>query len=471
MTTDSSEQALIIKLLTRLEVPVSLGGIEKNLDFSIGKKTLQRRLRKMIEAELIVRIGDKRNTKYTFNKDTPSNDSVNISIDKDKTVSITSADRADKDTGHSIFSKPTNLLLNFLETPSYGRIKCGYQFKLIDDYVPNETQYVPDDMRSRLHEQGKRFDKKLAAGTYARNIVQRLLIDLSYNSSRLEGNTYTKLDTQKLIEQGLTAQGKINEETVMIMNHKEAILFLVENAEQIQLNAFLIRNLHYLLSQDLMKNPKACGNIRQVEVAIGKSTYLPLCNPHQLDEQLALLLRKAAQITNPFEQSFFLLIHLSYLQAFEDVNKRTARLACNIAFIKENLCPLSFVDVPQDDYFKALLYFYEKNEWQPALELFQWAYYKSCEQYDVVKVSLGEIDTFKIQYRALRKEAMGEVIRQKLTGETLEVYLKTFCAEKTIESADKFITMTKSELEHLHSGAIIGLGITEEAFKTWKMMQ
>ncbi|MFT5163891.1 MAG: Fic family protein, partial [Alteromonadaceae bacterium] len=420
---------------------------------------------------IVVKVGEKRNTQYTLNKDNLAKASVNIATNKDNSVSIAKADDINEDTRHSIFSKHANLLLNYLKTPSYGRVKCSYQLKLIDDYIPNETQYVPNEIKNQLYEQGKRFDKKLAAGTYARNIVQRLLIDLSYNSSRLEGNTYTQLDTQKLIEEGLTAEGKVNEETVMIMNHKEAILFLVENAEEIVLNSFLIRNIHHLLSQDLLKNPKACGNIRQVEVAIGKSTYLPLSNPHQLEEQLALLLRKAAQIINPFEQSFFLLIHLSYLQAFEDVNKRTARLACNIAFIKENLCPLSFIDVPQDDYFKALLYFYEKNEWQPALELFQWAYLKSCEQYDVVKESLGEIDTFRIQYRAIRKEAMGEVIRQGLTGEEIEIYLKMFCLQRTIEFSDKFITMTMGELKHLHSGAIVGLGITEKTFKAWKKTQ
>lgn len=466
------EQALIVTLLASVEIPISLGEIEKKLDFSINKKTLQRRLKKLTEQGSVVKVGEKRNTQYMLNKDgTVSIARANIDKDTYKDNNKDTNKDRDKDTEHVIFSKHANSLLDYLKTPSYGRIKCGYQLKLLDDYMPNETQYVPDDMRRRLLEQGKRFDKKLAAGTYARNIVQRLLIDLSYNSSRLEGNTYTKLDTQKLIEEGLTAQGKINEETIMIMNHKEAILFLVENVEEIVLNAFLIRNIHHLLSQDLLKNPTACGNIRQAEVAIGKSTYLPLSNPHQLEQQLALLLRKATQITNPFEQSFFLLIHLSYLQAFEDVNKRTARLACNIAFIKENLCPLSFIDVPQEVYFKALLYFYEKNDWQPALELFQWAYLKSCEQYDVVKESLGEIDTFRIQYRSLRKEAMGEIIRQRLTAQEAEVYLKTFCLQRTIELSDKFITMTEGELKHLHSGAIVGLGITEKAFKAWKEIQ
>jgi Fic family protein len=159
-------------------------------------------------------------------------------------------------------------------------------------------------MRAQLLEAGKRFDHKVAAGTYAKNISQKLLIDLSYNSSRLEGNTYSKLDTQRLLEQGLSAEGKVHEETVMIMNHKEAIGFLIENAEEIALNAFTIRNIHALLSQDLLANAAACGNVRRIEVTIGKSAYLPLNNPHQLEEYLALLLRKAAQINDPFEQSF-----------------------------------------------------------------------------------------------------------------------------------------------------------------------
>ena len=103
----------------------------------------------------------------------------------------------------------------------------------------------------------------------------------------------------------------------------------------------------------------------------------------------------------PFEQSFFVLIHLSYLQAFEDVNKRTARLACNIPFIKNNLCPLSFTDVSRDDYSAALLTIYEQNEITPMLDLFCWAYSRSCNQYSIAKESLGEIDAFRIHQQVL----------------------------------------------------------------------
>ena len=307
----------------------------------------------------------------------------------------------------------------------------------------------------------------MAAGTYARQICQRLLIDLSYNSSRLEGNTYSILDTQRLVEEGISAEGKINRESVMILNHKESILFLIENAQDIELNLFTLFNLHNLLSQDLLANPEAYGNVRTIDVDIGNSTYKPLGNTHVLKELLELVLLKARKIKNPFEKSFFLLIHLSYLQAFEDVNKRTARLSCNIPFIKQNLCPLSFVSVSRDDYTAALLAIYEKNEITPMLDLFCWAYTQSCKQYDVVKESLGEISAFRIQYRQQRKEVMGLIIRGGLHGKDIEQHIEKYCADRDIAEVDKFTAMTLADLGSLHEGAIIGLGISRAQLNSW----
>ncbi len=327
--------------------------------------------------------------------------------------------------------------------------------------------FSPEKVRKQIFNEGKRFDRVLAAGTYARHICQRLLIDLSYNSSRLEGNTYSQLDTQKLVEEGIAAEGKVHEETVMIMNHKEAILFLVEDAQDMELNSLTIRNLHHLLSQDLLANPEACGNIRSVEVDIGQSNYKPLNNPHQLKELFELILFKARKIEDPFEQSFFLLVHLSYLQAFEDVNKRTSRMSCNIPFIKENLCPLSFTDVSREDYAAALLTVYEKNNVSPMLELFSWAYLRSCEQYGVVKKSLGEIDAFRIQYRQQRKEIMGLVVKKGLHGKLAENLIEEFCQQYDIKDVAKFTAMTLADLNTLHAGAIIGLGITEAQLNKW----
>lgn len=426
------------------------GEISDLLKNSINDKTLQRRLAELASDGKLTIEGIKRGTKYF-----PAHRSV-----EPLEVEL-------RDISNEIFSEPSQTVLKFLEKPLHTRERVSYNREFLESYVPNATIYVPTEMREGLSKEGKRFDKELAAGTYARQISERLLIDLSYNSSRLEGNTYSKLDTQKLVEEGISAEGKIHEETVMIMNHKEAILFLIEDAADIELNNFTLLNLHNLLSQDLLSDPAACGNIRRIEVDIGKSAYKPLNNPHVLKEMLELILLKARKINDPFEQSFFVLIHLSYLQAFEDVNKRTARLACNIPFIKNNLCPLAFTDVARDDYSAALLTIYEKNDITPMLELFCWAYSRSANQYGVIKDSLGEIDAFRIQYRTQRKTVMGQIVKQNLHGTHAEELITNYCQQNNIEETDKFTAMTLADLSALHAGAIIGLGITEDQLNTW----
>lgn len=440
----------IIALLGKHPEGLSRGKISENMRFSINDKTLQRRLTALFDNGRIARKGERKATRYH---------PIEASIETNKGHL--------KDITANIFSSKSQEKLKFLHTPLHAREKVSYNRDFLDSYVPNQNQYVPKKIRESLFQEGKRFDEQLAAGTYAQQICQRLLIDLSYNSSRLEGNTYSRLDTQKLVEEGISAEGKVHEETVMIMNHKEAILFLVENAQDIELNSLTIRNLHHLLSQDLLTNPEACGNIRVLEVDIGQSTYKPLANPHALKELFELVLQKAKKIKDPFEQSFFLLVHLSYLQAFEDVNKRTSRLSCNIPFIKGNLCPLSFTDVTRDDYTAALLSIYERNDVEPMLELFAWAYSRSCKQYGVVKKSLGEIDPFRIQYRQQRKAIMGQIVRQGLHGSAAEKLIGNYCQEQGIDDIDKFAAMTLADLSTLHAGAIIGLGITETQLEAW----
>ncbi len=455
----AAENKEIIGILAKYPEGLGRGEIGKNLSLPINNKTLQRRLVALVEAGEIYKEGDRKSTKYFH---------LNPLLETNEETNKETETSDIKDTSDQIFSQKSLNALKYLEKPTHSREIVSYKKDFLDNYIPNETAYVPKAERLRLRKEGEKLDQELAAGTYAQKICQKLLIDLSYNSSRLEGNTYSRLDTEKLVMEGITAEGKIRAESVMIMNHKEAILFLVENAEEIALNSFTIRNLHNLLSQDLLSNPESCGNVRTIEVNIGKSTYKPLNNPHLLKEYLELIFVKAKKIEDPFEQSFFVLVHLSYLQAFEDVNKRTARLACNIPFIKGNLCPLSFIDVPRDDYLAALLMIYEINNVEPMRELFTNAYLRSCKQYDVARESLGEIDAYRIQYRTQRKAVMGQVIKNELHGADVEAHIENYCEENEIEMSEKFIAMTLVDLESLHAGAIIGLGITENEFNTWK---
>ncbi|MFK7862476.1 MAG: hypothetical protein AB8B64_26950, partial [Granulosicoccus sp.] len=131
------------------------------------------------------------------------------------------------------------------------------------------------------------------------------------------------------------------------------------------------------------------------------------------------------------------------------------------------LCPLSFADVSKDDYTAALLAIYEKNDAQPMRELFAWAYSRSCKQYGLVRNSLGEIDAFRVQYRQQRKAIMGQIVRKDLHGSAAEKLIDEYCQDQGISDIDRFTAMTLADLSTLHTGAIIGLGITEAQLDMW----
>ncbi len=224
---------------------------------------------------------------------------------------------------------------------------------------------------------GRRLRKDDIAGTYAHQIYNRLLVDLSYNSSRLEGNTYSLPETQKLLLKGEAAEGKLDEERTMILNHKEAIRYLIDNAPRLQVDSLTICTLHFLLVGALVEVEDA-GRIRREGIKIWGSVYIPYEDPKQLQARLDLIAQKASQIEDPYEQSFFLLVHVSYLQAFIDVNKRTARLSSNIPLIQKNLVPLSFNDVTREDYNSAIITIYELQDIRPLLDLYRFSYLRTC---------------------------------------------------------------------------------------------
>ena len=422
------------------------------LSFSLPKRTLQRRFSKLLDDRRISRKRDK--TVYRYYPRTKTDAAVTP---------------ANKLGWKEYFGEENRKVLNFLETPARYRPNVYYNREFIDSYEPNVTSYVSKELRMRLLKCGVRFDDELAEGTYAKQISERLLIDLSYNSSRLEGNSYSILDTAKLIKEGIGADGRRNRDTIMILNHKEAILFLVENAQSIDINGQTIRDIHTLLSSDLLPNPAACGNLRTSPVRITNSAYNPIDVPDVLKEMFDLALSKSRSISDPFEQSFFLLVHLAYLQAFEDVNRRTSRIACNIPFVKRNLCPLSFTGVPTQSYRIALAAVYEKNEIQPMLEVFENAYVQSCSQYEAVKESLGTIDSYRIVYRRERRDLIGTIIIEKirLDSDVIVQRIDEFCEEREIPNSDKFKTITLESLHNVREGARMGLRVTESQLQEW----
>ena len=167
--------------------------------------------------------------------------------------------------------------------PLAQRRPVGYRRAMLDDYRPNLTFFLPRNLRTHLHALGRSPAENRPAGTYARQVLDRLLIDLSWASSRLEGNTYSRLDTQNLIQFGHAAAGKDQLEAQMILNHKAAIEMLVEHAAEIAFDRYTVQNLHALLSDNLLPDPAAGGRLRRTDVAITGSVYHPLAVPQQIE--------------------------------------------------------------------------------------------------------------------------------------------------------------------------------------------
>ncbi len=356
----------------------------------------------------------------------------------------------------------------YLRQPLAARKPVGYKREFLDSYRPNETFYLSHAERTHLAGVGTPNFAAGGAGTYAKQILHRLLIDLSWNSSRLEGNTYSLLDTKRLIEFGQEAEGRDRLEAQMIVNHKDAISFLVGAADEIGFNRYTILNLHGILAQNLLPDEAAAGRLRHIAVGIEKSTFHPLEVPQLIEECFNQLLTTTAAIQDPFEQALFVMAQLPYLQPFDDVNKRVSRLSANIPFIKRNLSPLSFTDVPRSLYTDAVLGVYELNKLDLLRDVFMWAYGRSAERYAAVRQSLGEPDPFRFKHSAALREIVGEVVRGHLDRKAAAEHIVTWSeANVAADERERFREMAEAELLGLHEGNFARYQIKPSEFEAW----
>ena len=298
------------------------------------------------------------------------------------------------------------------------------------------------------------------AGTYAKQILNRLLIDLSWNSSRLEGNTYSLLDTKRLINFGEVAEGPELLEAQMILNHKDAIEILVGSADEIGFNRHTILNLHALLANNLLSNPDATGRLRRI--AVGEV-------PQLIEECFDQILATADAITDPFEQAFFMMVQIPYLQPFDDVNKRVSRLAANIPLIKANLTPLSFTEVPVKSYTEAILGVYEMNQIDLLKDVFIWTYECSVSRYAAVRQSLGEPDPFRLKHRTALLEIVQAIVLERLDRKAAFARIAVW-AGKNVEAdeQDQFREVAENELIGLHEGNFVHYMIKPSQFRAWQ---
>ena len=344
-------------------------------------------------------------------------------------------------TGSPSWSPSSSDLLAALDAPLGARQPVTYQRKFVDDYKPNQTFLLPESLANDLFQEG-RMQGQQPAGTYARNVIEPLLIDLSFSSSRLEGNRYTRLDTEVLFRSGhANPQDK---DAIMLLNHKRAIEFLIDEVPLYGLTVMVIRNIHALLMQGLLHDEDSLGAIRQKVVNISNTAYVPAQMPSLLEEMLGIIVAKARDIKNPVEAAFFLWVNLAYLQPFEDGNKRTSRLSANIPLLMYNCAPLSFLDVTDDDYSRARIGVYEKLDVSVAADLFAWTYRRSIEKYAVQIQAAGLPNLFRATHRDAINELVSRVVRE---GHPLGEAIAEF--DLPAQDAEKLAEIVKGDIARL----------------------
>lgn len=453
------ELDLILAVVAAHSDGVEVGAIRERLPYELPPRTLQRRLALLVEQQRLIAEGRGKGRRYR----------APVTITAKGNLLAGSASVDEHAEIYVPISPDGEAIKHAVRAPIQNRQPVGYRRDFLHDYRPNVTFYLPEKTRQRMLEMGRPPNGGHPAGTYVRTIYSRLLIDLSWNSSRLEGNTYSLLETERLLELGESAEGKDALESQMILNHKAAIELLVEQADEIDFNRYTILNLHALLADNLLADPKAGGRLRRIAVGIDGTVFHPLEVPQLIDECFEKILDTAAAIADPFEQAFFALVHLAYLQSFEDVNKRVSRLAANIPLIRGNFCPLSFVDVPERAYIDAMLGIYELNRIELLRDVFVWAYQRSSARYSAVRQSLGEPDPFRLRYRELIAGLVAAAVRDTMDRQAVTTSARQ-CAAEQLPAAQqaRFVEVVETEIMSLHEGNIARYRLRPSEFRAWR---
>ncbi len=302
--------------------------IKAGMSLEMSDATIKRVLSKAVKDGMVLVIGKGRATKYRL---TPQ---AHVTMD-------------------------LNLDTYFDKDVDEREVQEGFNFELINDILPNVELFAPEELKI-LNSAQEQFRQHLSEmnDTEYRKEMERLGIDLSWKSSQIEGNTYSLLETERLLREKETASGKTKDEAIMLLNHKDALDFILDVPDYLQpLKVNRIEDIHSILTKELGVE----RNIRHRRVGITGTNYRPLDNEFQIREALEDSVRLINSKSVVFDKALLALVLLSYIQAFTDGNKRTARIVSNGILIANGYCPISFRTVDSIDYKKAMLLFYEQN--------------------------------------------------------------------------------------------------------------
>lgn len=317
---------------------LSSSEIYSGIQASYSYPTLKRALTKLVKDNFIIAEGKGKGTKYRLS---PSYELL-VDIDVEHYFRLEQDER---------------------------KIKDSFNHSLIPEILTDAQLFTTEEYKELATLQAKFTDNiaHLSKAEYGRE-MERLAIDLSWKSSQIEGNTYSLLETERLLKEQKTAEGKPKGDATMLLNHKESINFIIAHPDYVvPLTIRAIEDIHSILIKDL----EVARNIRQRRVGVTGTNYKPLDNEHQIREGLDAMCTLINTKENVFDKSLLALILLSYIQAFNDGNKRTARIVSNALFIANNYCPISYRTIDAIEYKKAMLIFYEQNNISAVKQIFK----------------------------------------------------------------------------------------------------
>lgn len=344
-----NERQNVILNFIENEKTVSIGQILKHVQKNVGEVTritISRDLEKLLNSNLIERRGKSKRT-------------VTYKVSSQYST-----------------LKRINLEEYFYKEPDQRRIRETFNFdvfKQLENIFTNEEEQE----LSRLNKIYREKIENISADALKKEI-ERLNIDFSWKSSKIEGNTYTLLETEQLIKNQKEAVGHSKEEAVMILNHKKALEYIGDNREEFQrITIEKIENVHALATAGL----DVTKGLRETLVGIIGTSYKPIDNKSQIKEALEKTCQLVNEIENPFEKAVVLILLISYIQPFVDGNKRTSRLSGNVILQSFDCCPLSYRSIDDGEYKKAVLLFYEQNNVSYFKELFLKQFEFAVENY------------------------------------------------------------------------------------------
>ena len=456
-----SEKERILSVLAGTDRHMSPNEINLGIGGYLKPHTIRDRLKDLMAEEKIERTGTKRGTRYR----------IVDTLGRRIRASLPSQGTDTRREGTFPISQAAKEVYKYVTSPLPDRINVGYQRAFLDEYHPNDSSYLNEEERTMLLALGQMEKQGHTGDSFSQKLHDRILTDLTFNSSRLDGNSYSLLEAEKLIKDGDAADGKNTHEKLTILNHKNAVAFLLEPNEQIRLNRFVIFNLHAYLSENLLGSPAAEGRLRTraMRVDIDQSTYVPTSIPTLIEECFEIILEKARQIKDPFEQAFFLLVQLPYLQPFEGDSRPVSRLAANIPMLRQKLRPLSFIDVPEQLYTHALLGVYELADVTLLKDVFLWAYRRSALHNKAIQETLPPPKSIDVRYRDLIQRCVRELVESK-TPQALAAPAIAWLFGKDVidEERNELTNVIQKEISALHEGNIASYGVSLDDYNQWK---